>query len=176
MPLYPVVGCVQVGNDDADVGFVFRSHEQIRKGGSYDVGDGTVPEGLRIVVVEIGRKLVKQYEDGGINGAEELKPCGSVRRLHAGEPVVLADGRKADRWRAIWTANAMSDRDTSASGGGTQSCRSCAKHIKTAKMQAMRGACRLAMPWAASGRKRRRKGVGTCGWHSVKGKNDSTSR
>src|SRR5205823_4757900 len=54
----------QVRDDDADVLLLAGSRQKIRKRSGGDVGDRTTPHLLGIEIVEVGRHLIEQDEDG----------------------------------------------------------------------------------------------------------------
>ena len=83
-----VVGRGEIGDDDADVLLLAGGRQQIGEGAGGDVGDGAVAHLLRVEVVEVGRHLVEQDEDGLI-AFEELEPVLFVRRLGTAGPESL---------------------------------------------------------------------------------------
>ena len=80
-----VVGRREVGDDDADVLLLAGCREQVREGARGDVGDRAVANLLRVEVVEVGRHLVEQDENGLV-AVEELEPVLLVRRLGTAGP------------------------------------------------------------------------------------------
>ena len=63
-PRAGVIGRGEVGDDDADILLLAGGREQVGEGARGDVGDRAVAYLLRVEVVEVGRHLVEQDEDG----------------------------------------------------------------------------------------------------------------
>ena len=80
-----VVGRREVGDDDADILLLAGRREKIGEGASGDIGDRAVTHLLRVEIVEVGRHLVEQDENGML-ALEELEPVLFVRGLRAARP------------------------------------------------------------------------------------------
>ena len=79
-----MVGGIEVGNDDADVGLFAGGGQQVRKGAGGNVSNGARANGASGEVFEVRGQFIQQDEDG-VFAVEELEPGFFARGLDGSE-------------------------------------------------------------------------------------------
>lgn len=90
-----LVRCIKVRDDNADVGFLAGSSQEVGKGARGNIGDGSGPDWPGCKVFEVGWELIQQDENR-IFAFKQLEPCFFVRGLGTGRPEFLEQVRFAE--------------------------------------------------------------------------------